>query len=284
MEENNTAGTDDKIAVGGFANSMTSPKPIAWVVIILLSLLIPPLGVLAAAFLAFKAFRDKTKKLYLMAAVAFGAAIIGVGALYAVQRVVYNLKLDHYKYSQLDEYKLEGNLEGVGIAFKKPTDFKQTVKNVELGRAWATLEHQKKDNKRLLGVMNTTITNSALASAKDYPETLGKVFETKGKGYDDFEKRSKEYLATFLPEGMDIQISQPGEFKNPNISKNAWLFTFVASGKSGGSDTATVIKGVSVLAVGKKSFYNFSFGSVDYNWTDNKKVWQQVLDSLKIDQ
>lgn len=283
--EGNSSPPGGKVYTAGFAANLDSPKPIFWILVILLSFVLPPLGILGAGFFLFKAFKNKHKKLYLMALAALVAALVGILGVSAARGILADLKVDRYKYSKLDDYKLSGNSEGIGIAFKKPLEFKEKNKDIQLdsGKSFATLYDEDTKNKAF-GAVNANITNSALAKAEGYPETLGKDLETKTGRYANFEEISKRYLKSFLPKGVEITMSEPTPFKNSSISKNAWLFTFVASGKIDGSQSTTVIKGISILAIGKQSFYNFSLASADENWSYNKTTWQQVTDSIKIDQ
>ncbi len=286
MDDNMTTGEVSKTSASSFAANLSSPKPIFCLLVALISLILPPLGVAMALYLVAKVISKQRKKIYLLVAAAI--LLVSAGGAFIYWNIYSNWRYKtnySYSYSALDNYKLSGNLPETAITFKKPTEFKESTKHVDLALATATLNHTLKDaNKSNIGTINAAITYSALASAKNYPESVAKMFETKSKGYSEFEKSFKQYLAKTLPAGMDIQLGSPGVMKSSNIPNNVWLFTFVASGKLSGSSDNTIVRGGLVFAIGKKGFYNFSFSSVDSNWARNQKVFQQVLDSIKIDQ
>jgi len=70
---------------------------------------------------------------------------------------------------------------------------------------------------------------------------------------------------------------------NTNIKSNAWKFDVSITNGSNVNKISNV-EGKAVLVAGKRTFYYFLIDSVDQTWKNNQKVWQQVLDSIKVDQ
>ena len=116
---------------------------------------------------------------------------------------------------------------------------------------------------------------------KDSPE---RATNKKGKGYDDYKASLQKQLQSTLPKGMILELGQPSPLSNSNLKQNAWQFDFTAKSKVDNSSGASVIKGKLVFIIGKGVFYYFMIATVDYNWQSNQAIWNQVLDSIKIDQ
>ncbi|HAZ29208.1 TPA: hypothetical protein DCY43_00430 [candidate division WWE3 bacterium] len=276
---------DSNILIGKFGKEVAAAKPRTWALIVLISFVISPLGIVLALFFVFRAIKSHQRQLYLMALAALLAAIAGLGALYGIRSLLYNRKLDHYTYSALEDYKLSGNLKNAAITFKKPAEFKVYYQNYKAGSSVAGLSHNlDKDGQKkaigyiaVSGLVNTETQDSAylkkLSTALTSPEATD---------YQKFSQPIKDFAANYLPDNFDVNLANPRAFTSSNIVKNAWLFDLSVQSKA--SQKATPLKGSVILVSGKNSFYYFMLTSIDYNWQTNKAIWQQILNSLKPDQ
>lgn len=275
---------DNKISVQQFGAALTKVTPRLWIIIILASLLLPPLGLVIALYLAFRGFKLHKKNLYLMAAAALASAALGLAGLYAIRSITYDQNLDHYKYSQLEDYKLESKLDGTDISFKKPPELKEISHNALVGSSGASFGHvkDKSGSKTGLSYLLVSLKQSALAASQGYMVELGEILKDPNhKTYQKTVQPIKDFAKVGTLLKTDVELSIATVFTNSNISKNAWKFDFSAKNSQNNLKT---VKGTIILAAGKTTFYYFFLDSLEYNWDSNQKVWQQVLDSIKIDQ
>lgn len=189
--------------------------------------------------------------------------------------------------SQLEDYKLDSLYKDkpVGISFKKPAELKQKNHSVSLGRSQAffsqsqTTEEHSQDKLAYLGASSIQSSNAANDS---YLKFLGgAILNPSSKEYLAVVSPIKEFIRHSTDNRVIVELTSAKNFKNTSISKNAWILDFKATTTDNG---VWPIKGKVILAAGNRTFYYFMVGASESNWQANQKVWQQVIDSLKIDQ
>jgi len=281
----------NKIAKGNLGTNtrFSALQPKSWLLVILLGLLLPPLGLVLVIYLLLSALRLRQKPYYWMIVVVVIATAIGSTAYFKLYSTLYKEHDFKYTYTSLDNHQLSGKLPNTAISFKKPVEIKQAYKQVQEGFATTTLAHTKNPkaspNSGLVSYISTSIAYSALAASDSYVSEVNKLMqEQKGKGYDDYKASLQKQLQSTLPKGMILELGQPSPLSNSNLKQNAWQFDFTAKSKDDNSSGASVIKGKLVFIIGKGVFYYFMIATVDYNWQSNQAIWNQVLDSIKIDQ
>jgi len=271
--------------IGMFGKKIAEAKPRTWALIVLISFIISPLGIVLALFFVFRAIKSHQRQLYLMALAAFLAAIAGLGALYGIRSLLYNRKLDHYTYGTLEDYKLSGYLKDAAITFKKPAEFKVYYQNYKAGSSVAGLSHNldKDGQKKAIGYIAVSgLVNIETQDSAYLKKLTTALASPEATDYQKFSQPVKDFAANYLPDNFDVNLANPRAFTSSNIAKNAWQFDLAATPEA--SQKATPLKGSVILASGKNSFYYFMLAAVDYNWKTNQTVWQQTLNSLKLDQ
>jgi len=212
-------------------------------------------------------------------------------------------------YSRLDNFKLDGPKPGTGISFEKPTDYTKALQSAD--NSQASFSHTlESPTFAPLGALHV------LSSAAGF-DTTGYISSLKKSLADpksDAYKTTAEPIQTFLTSRFsplyDVSFSDAKVLTTPNLSGNAWSLDFSATPKKFAQPAAGVntspdakvdasqaklvpssvppgfenYKGRVVLAVGKQAIYYFAVYNTNYNWDNNASVWQQVINSIKINQ
>jgi len=213
------------------------------------------------------------------------STLAGLVLGWAGYRLRYERSLVNYSYSATDEFKLASETVAGGLAFQKPSELSVYYQNYKAGASVAGLSHSvdKDGQKRAIGYLAASSTVNTRTQSPQYLELLASTFaKPDDPSYKSFTGPLQKFAADYLPKTLEVSLSDPKPFSSANISKNAWRFDLNARPKS--DEQGTLLKGVVLMAAGKNSFYYFMLASVDYNWTPNQAIWQQTLDSIKLDQ
>jgi hypothetical protein len=118
-----------------------------------------------------------------------------------------------------------------------------------------------------LSILNTALTNDKVSYHAVYVQPLEQYVN------DNF----------YLQASLDY--TTPTKLTTPFIAKNAWQMDFTATyKKTGAHNTPFIVDGKLVFAVGKNNYYYLMLAAINYNWQSNQKIWQQAINSIKIDQ
>ena len=96
----------------------------------------------------------------------------------------------------------------------------------------------------------------------------------------------KQFVASKMGSYV-VSFNTPAALTTSNIASNAWSIGFTAKPVDATNNPYQPnMQGEAVFAIGKKTYYYFFVSAVDYNWQNsaNQQVFQQVINSLKIDQ
>ncbi len=191
-----------------------------------------------------------------------------------------------YIYQNLDNYQLLGPKAGNGASFQKPVEFVPQGSLAAI-RDQAIFVHNI-DNKQKIYAGNEAISAVPVdpAPTASYLQNLNQaILDPKVTGHQQIVAPLNQFVKDRLNSRYVISFAQPRALITPTIKANAWTIDFDATDKAPKSKTApTHLKGQAVLAVGKSTYYYFMVTAIDYNWQSNSKVWQQVTNSIKIDQ
>ena len=277
---------DNRISVGKFREQVFTGNPLFWTIVLLISLVIPLLGFIISVYLLVKAIRLHKRRLYYMAAATLAASLVGVGLLRFSYNLIYNQKLD-YTYSALDEYKLPSKLAGAELTFQKPTEIKYSNLRLQEGSAVASLVHTNKKTKPDSGIayIYAGSVQSALATSESYIKARKEGLSSKNsQNYQIMVKPIIDFIKGNTSDKYDVQILSVSPLSTSNIKDNAWKFDLTIRGGGGSVKTIKPLNGNAIMAFGKNTFYYFTVMAIENNWDSNQKVWQQVLDSVKVDQ
>lgn len=181
-----------------------------------------------------------------------------------------------YTYTKLDNYKLLGSTKGQGISFSKPVELTKQVS----AKNQIELTHLIKKRSASHLAAASTVFGTALTEDELLVLNANLTF-TDSKYYKDVTDPIRQFATDKLPAGWATKLGGPKKFTSKSIKKDAWMMD-VSSTEPAGKKTP--IKGEVVFAVSGNRYYYFIVLTPDYNWQANQKTWQQVLNSLQIDQ
>lgn len=258
---------------------------------LILCLLLPPIGVFWLLYLFYMSVRKqdwRTKKVLVSAVTVL--IVTGIGALAFFEAQYYFFiapKQYHYTYTKLDDYKLGSTPAGYGINFKKPTEFVESGKpEVIAGASETDLYHPNKQTTPTssMGYIIASSVQSALAGSPTYVKDFSDIVNNpKDKNYSATVKGVNTFLQQSYNKLFKIDLGPAKQLKTANIKDNAWEFDFSIQNDQN-KHKITPLRGEVVLAIGKRAFYYFTASTVDYNWDANQSTWNQVIDSIQIDQ
>jgi hypothetical protein len=214
------------------------------------------------------------------------ALVIVVVAAWLLAR---NPNSTDYKYDKLDTYKLPGFLKGAGMEFKKPVEVQPVAPTTD-GLQAMTLVHDKV-------LPNThTVTLSYVAAASSfntmYLTRTQSDYNNANSGLTDPSNKLATYyrgeITHFINQNINrrwkITLGQGRGINTANL-QHAWEIDFTGvDSNPKASYVPTKLKGQVIFSIGKGAWYYFMESGVNGNFDKNKDVWQQVTDSLKIDQ
>lgn len=212
------------------------------------------------------------------------AAAIGGGIYYRDHKT--SNQTQTYKYSKgLESYTLDSVYKGAGMSFKKPSELKQKNRSVSVGRSQAFFSQSQTTEERSqnkLAYLGASSVQSSNAASDSYLKFLGGVLlNSSSNDYLAIVSPIQEFIRHSTDNRVVVELTSAKDFRSAHINKNAWVLDFKATTTDNG---IWPINGKVILEAGNRTFYYFMVGATDSNWQSNQKVWQQTLDSLKIDQ
>ncbi|MDO8591964.1 MAG: hypothetical protein Q7R60_03530 [bacterium] len=192
-----------------------------------------------------------------------------------------------YTYKTLDSYTLAGEQAGSGMTFSKPVEFAAPTKSAAKTHQVQFSHGPTKDGllATIAGVAAASVYESTALSASYMKIFEATIVDPKNAGYAALIGPLKDFVNHRLPSIYNTTFSTPKKLSTANLTSNAWEIDFTATVKEADQKSSFPnLQGQEVLVIGQKTFYYFMVNSVDYNWQSNQKIWQQVINSLKIDQ
>lgn len=266
---------------GGLRAKLTSPTGLGRLSVIL-GLLLPPIGLVLAVITIYRAGRLANRALLFLGLVGIVAVAAGSYGYIKLYDTVVRDETPTYVYATVEDYKLSGAAQTRGMTFKKPVAFKETS-TVSNSDVQASLAHRKSDSKTGLQYTISVLSAAIGTPSGNGPADAIKLFSAEGQASDEYKalkKSFEQYIKFRVNSKFSSSLGSPKSFTNSSIKANAWQYDFSSASDTQGHN----VNGTFVFTVGKSNFYYFSLASLDYNWQANQANWQQILDSLKIDQ
>lgn len=180
-----------------------------------------------------------------------------------------------YAYTNFDLYSVKGVAIGSGMSFQKPAALKvqtSTTNQVELAHVW------KSNNATGETYIAALSQKTPLPTDKRTLDSMRQVLsDSHNKAYDHYAGLIKTFVKDRMPVGWQTSFDPATVFKTTNVN-NAWEFALTSSGKEG------KLQGKALLMVGQKNFYYLLITSTPNNWRADSNAWQQIFNSLKVDQ
>jgi len=262
-------------------NEARKPAVFSWL-FIPVSLIVPPAGLI----LAFRlwATSKKSVKNILLGFLILVIAVIGtVGYLRLYAKYVNSRSNYTYQKTEAERVAVT-NISG--LTFQKPVEFKKNYNSQEQKTTTTTFSHTTEKGYAIsnLGVAATKAGNQDTKFVDGINYLLdannGPVYSK--ADYDSYTSHFLDFVKSFNSSEYSIQLSLPKKFTNPNIKSNAWVFD--VSGETKPSVNLAPIQGQFIFILGKNGYYYFALTTIKTNWRSNSSTWQQVFNSIKIDQ
>ena len=189
-----------------------------------------------------------------------------------------------YTYQQLDGYSLKTSQTGTDSSFSKPVQFKAPA-NLQFSAGQAMFDQTAASNSPVIigGLGSATVVSSPPGA--NYLSDLNQAVRTSNTNQYQGLITNLEQYVTARMDGYYVAFEKPIALVTPNIKSDAFGLNFTATPTTiGKTMDFQAMQGEAVLALSDHASYYFMIFSVPYNWQSNQAVWQQVIDSLKIDQ
>ena len=186
-------------------------------------------------------------------------------------------------------YKIPGSQTGRGLSFSSPFTLTSWYDKPNDTRA-KSYQYYATDPRHRGQTINIA---RIAATADDYPSGFAVqkfLDETKENlkadpASNSFKKDTKVLKdfaqSIYADTGVDITLGAIREFTNSNIKKDAYVYAL--SGKDA-KGRITEQSGVMLWISGSKTYYHFLLLADAKDWQKNLTSYQQILDSIKIDQ
>ncbi len=191
-----------------------------------------------------------------------------------------------YKNSQL--YKVPGTKSGRGITFKKPDVFTFNVsgENTDKLRGFIQpLKDPKAEEVIALSRLKVEIREFPRGPSAQLIKVISDAMNQPNgsKDYETVVLMPHAFASTAMQQpGAKMEFSYAKQFTNPSITSNAWQYDVSVSFPKNGPQKNH--KGKLVYIFGKNSAYFFYISAVESNWDNNSQFFQEIIDSIKINQ
>jgi len=187
-----------------------------------------------------------------------------------------------FTYSKLESFVLTGQSPGSGLAVSKPREIGAGMGGAPGSEA--TIYQTAKSGGVRMAALAVSSEAGVGSSTSSYAKLAiqSNLANTSSAGHQLFVQPAEQLIKDALDSAYGFSFSSPRPYTNPNIKSDAWRMDFTASAtaKSG----LPKMQGAIIVALTSKNLYDFEAAAVDYNWNNNQAIWQQVMNSVKIDQ
>jgi hypothetical protein len=200
--------------------------------------------------------------------------------------------------ASLSEYKLPGKSSGKGLSFNKPASFSR------ISPTNPTLVVFVQKNQPSSSTARAGIAAAAFPYMGHYETgfSLSTVLaKPNSQEYIDINTSAQDILRQEIQyifyqggniAGVSLEARKPVAFSGSSLdSKNTWKYDFSASyfqakgvTSPAASNLSTKINGQFLLAYSNNTYYYFIIAADNKDWQPNIAVWQQIANSVKIDQ
>lgn len=192
-----------------------------------------------------------------------------------------------YIYNQLSALKLPGDGAGSGMSLDKPVELQTTT--IEEKSNQASLFHPLVVNNKPVISVEIAIASvrSTIGLQPEYLIDLNKaITDPNNINHDGLIKPLQQFVTQRISPNYTAIFAKPKVLLTPNIKANAWYITYALTAKEKTKPGLNFpdMEGQAIMAVGKSTVYYFKLDALKVNWQPNQKAWDQVINSLKIDQ
>lgn len=189
-----------------------------------------------------------------------------------------------YTYTANVNVVLGGAQTGAGASFQRPKEFILVGK---VNKQAQNLSHDVKYQGHIISVGGLSFSSVPLEKplAAITVEAINDAWKKQaGEIYSSISQLIKDFVKNNAAPRYSVSLTNPQPFTNPNISKNSWQLDINLTDNDPADGQNQRMTGKAIYAIGQKAIYYYALAAVDYNWQANNSTWQQMLDSIKIDQ
>jgi hypothetical protein len=189
-----------------------------------------------------------------------------------------------YQFGPVNSAHISGDKKGHGASFVKPVEFSDPFNSPSptdglILKAYNRVNHT---NQEIAGI-TLTEGSSPVHSTQFYKAYHTLFANPHDNRYNQALQPLKGATAFALNNAYSLNYQAVSEFKSANITDNAWLVKFSGVRTKDASSPAK-ISGSSLMVISKDSTYYFIQYADASTWNANQNTWNQVLNSLKVDQ
>jgi hypothetical protein len=194
-----------------------------------------------------------------------------------------------YDYKNLETFNFSGTQEGRGMTFQKLPEMNPVGSGTTPTRKdfVQLTSNQNGDNSLVdIGVLS--------AAVRDFPNPPSEKYLKAVADYFSKPSDSTEYQEVIAPvqqfaqsgfkePSVKVTLGRAQDFNNGNVTANSWIFDVTATDAGGINPSHS---GKVIYMNGKNTYYMFLITAASNNWQagSNSKIFQQIIDSIKIDQ
>lgn len=197
-----------------------------------------------------------------------------------------------HSYKDLVLYQLAGSQPGSGVKIEVPSEF--GIKPGQIDKE-AQADYSQTDlgsGPLPQGFIPEQVAHLGLSSlyspssfSADFKQAYGQAITTPQGGQGSILGGVQTYVTERLPAGYEVTLGDVRPLSSVNIKSDAWIIQYVAKARAGqNSSNLPDLTGEVVVALGKQTTYYIMLDAVNSNWQASQNTWQQVVDSIKVDQ
>lgn len=186
-------------------------------------------------------------------------------------------------------FTLPGNGEGLGMSFNKPNSINKDVAGIENSPRAAIFVQLKGDGD---SIENSTAEAFIAAQTRQYPQKILGTNEYKDQiseriadvSSPDYERRVvnvHQFVTQIGRFGNKVTMSTAKPFASGNIQAYAWSFDLSVADINSKNPPQ---EGKAIYALGNNGWYYFFVSAEKSLWQENLAFFDEILNSVKVDQ
>jgi hypothetical protein len=195
-----------------------------------------------------------------------------------------------FKYKQLSSYTLPGYTKGYGMTFLHPQQLEAGFKDTATLSNQVFVHNKTLPTKKIVTISVEAAAVSYIPQHADFPasyfDDVNKALTTPtDKSYSAFRQPLSVFVRDNINKRFTYTLGKTTQFSSSNLKNRAWWTEFTAVDKKPKNNySPTRMNGGVMLAISQKGYYYLMIATANDNWKSNQGVWQQVLNSIKVDQ
>jgi hypothetical protein len=215
--------------------------------------------------------------------------LVLLGGAYLLWQHYHSSNSYPYTYKKTHAYSLPGSQPGRGISFDKPDALGAAAPNENTATQRGFEQVLIPLDKNKAAVIYSRLLVESSDYAKGPSANLVKLINDAAKtpssdsGYQGVVRNAQTFtVKAFQQSGVKYDYSHAQPFASQYVKANAWQFDVTATGKD--PKNFPEQQGKLLFLVGKHTAYYFFIAAIKDNWQSNHAFFDQVVNSVKIDQ